>query len=652
MARDAVAEVRERTDIVELVSAYVPLKRTGRSYKGNCPFHQERTPSFIVFPDSQNFHCFGCGKGGDAFTFYMGMEHVEFKEALQELARRAGVELQTIPTVAPEVDAHRQRLIDLNEQAATFYGNILLNSEVGRPGREYVEQRGISLEMISRFGLGFAPDNWDTLVRYLAQRGIDPGLAHEAGLLQERDNGGHYDRFRGRLLFPIRTRDGRTVGFGARALGDAQPKYLNSPQSAIFDKSALVYGLDLAKDAIRAKDEAVIVEGYMDCITAHQFGHANVVACMGTAVTEEQIGQVKRLSRRIVLALDADAAGQMATLRSLEMLPNALGDEEMPVAVPTAGRGPTPTMVIAWERKLNAEIRIVQLPQGKDPDELIRRNPETWPDVVATARPFLDFFIDGVTAGVPANDGRAKAAAVARIAPIVHAVGDRITEAHYASLIARKLGLPDSAVLSEIRRPSTQSRQQNQPQMPNRPSPMQQFPATSSQEDHLAALLLVYRPILAGLLPQVREDDVYDARNRELLHVLKDPGIPLELPPEAIIAGLDDHVADHADRLVASLDGTPVRYPGQIERDAAGTLGRLRQDRYKSQLTTLQAQIRDAQEQGETDEMERLTQQLSALVSRHREFTPPKSPYFKDLRDVKPGESQSATGAAGPIRPA
>ncbi|MFM9105184.1 MAG: DNA primase [Chloroflexota bacterium] len=638
MARDAVAEVRERTDIVELVSAYVPLKRAGRSYKGNCPFHQERTPSFIVFPDSQNFHCFGCGKGGDAFTFYMGMEHVEFREALQELARRAGVELQSVPAVAPEVDAHRQRLIDLNEQAATFYANILVNSEMGRPGREYVERRGLAPEVISRFGLGFAPDAWDTLLRFLAQRGIDPGLAHEAGLLQERDSGGHYDRFRGRLLFPIRTREGRTVGFGGRALGDAQPKYLNSPQSAIFDKSSLVYGLDLARDAIRARDEAVIVEGYMDCIAAHQFGHANVVACMGTAVTEEQVAQVKRLSRKIVLALDADAAGQMATLRSLEMLPGALGEEAGPEPVLAAGRGASPQVVVSWERKLNAEIRIVQLPEGKDPDDLIRRNPAAWPEVVAGARPFLDFFIDGVTAGIPASDGRAKAAAVARIAPVVRAVGDRIQEAHYAALIARKLGLPDGSVLAEIRRGGASPRAAAPGAVAapaGRLAALPQPPATASREDHLASLLLAHRPILAGLLPQVREDDFFDARNRELHRVLADPAIPADLGPEAIIAGLEDNVADHAERLVADLERTPIRYPGQIERDAVTTLAQLRQTRYRDQIAALQAQIRDAQEQGEAAEVEDLTARLSALAARHAEFEPPVSPYFRDLRNFR-----------------
>ncbi|HEU5434727.1 MAG TPA: CHC2 zinc finger domain-containing protein, partial [Thermomicrobiales bacterium] len=199
MARDAVADVRERTDIVELVSGYVPLKRAGRSYKGNCPFHQEKTPSFVVFPESGTFHCFGCGKGGDVFSFYMGVEHVEFREALTELARRAGVELAAVPAAAPEVDAHRERLIELNELAAAFYANILRNSDAGAPGRVVADQRGLSADVIQRFGLGYALDQWDALLRYLTSRGVEPALAVEAGLLQQRDQGGWYDRFRNRF---------------------------------------------------------------------------------------------------------------------------------------------------------------------------------------------------------------------------------------------------------------------------------------------------------------------------------------------------------------------------------------------------------------------------------------------------------------------
>ncbi len=629
MPNDPVSEVRERTDIVDLVSTYVQLKKTGRSYKGVCPFHQEKTPSFIVFPDSQNFHCFGCGKGGDAFTFYMGVEHVEFRDALSELARRADVELGRGPTASPELDAHRQGLIELNELAATFYANLLTNSDAGAVGRDAFARRGVSEQMIATFGLGLAPDGWDTLAAYLARRGIDPALAHEAGLLQERDSGGYYDRFRHRLMFPIRTRDGRVVGFGARAIGDAQPKYLNSAQSAIFDKSALVYGLDLAKDAARAADRVVVVEGYMDAIAAHQFGHANVVACMGTAVTEAQIAQLKRLSRHITLALDADAAGQLATLRSLESLPRALDSEAVPVAVPVAGRG-SPHALIAWEHKLNAEISIVRLPEGKDPDELIRRSPQTWPEIVAQAQPFLDFFVDGVCADVAPSDARAKAEAVARVAPLLQAVGDRVVQAHYARLLGSRLGLPESTVLAEIRRGTL--RTSASASLAASVVPLRAVGRTV-HEEHLLALALAHRAICAAVLPEIDPELLLDARNRELLATLRDPRIPLDLDPLAIVAGLDEVVADHAERLLASLEGMPAQYPGQIERDARSALERLRKERHETRMRELQAQLLAAHQQGESAEITLLRQQLATEAGTHGQFSPPPSPYFRDSRD-------------------
>jgi DNA primase len=629
MANDPVSEVRERTDIVDLVSAYVPLKKTGRSYKGLCPFHQEKTPSFIVFPESQNFHCFGCGKGGDAFTFYMGVERVEFREALAELAKRAGVELSRGAAAPPEVDAHRQGLIELNELAATFYASVLATSGAGAAGRAAFAQRGVSEQMIAAFGLGVAPDGWDALLSYLTRRGIDPARAHEAGLLQERDAGGYYDRFRNRLMFPIRTRDGRVVGFGARALGDAQPKYLNSPQSAIFDKSALVYGLDLAKEAARAADRVVVVEGYMDAIAAHQFGYANVVACMGTAVTEAQIGQVKRLSRHITLALDADAAGQMATLRSLETLPRALDAEAVPVALPVVGRG-VPQAMVAWERKLNAEISIVRLPEGKDPDELIRRSPEKWPEVVAQAQPFLDFFVEGVTAGVAPTDARAKAEAVGRVVPVLQAVGDRVVQAHYARLLANRLGLPEAAVFAEVRRSAlrTSATAPAASVVPLRAA------ERTAHEDHLLALLLAHRAICAGVAADVDPDLLVDARNRELLATLRDERIPLELEAAAIVAGLDDAIGDHADRLLVSLEGKPAQYPGQIERDARAALDRLRKQRHETRMRELQAQLLAAAQEGDADAVALLRAQLAAEAEAHGRFSPPPSPYFRDSRDV------------------
>ncbi|MEZ4624008.1 MAG: DNA primase [Thermomicrobiales bacterium] len=331
MQRDAVSEIRERLDIVELVNGYTPLKKAGRSFKGLCPFHQEKTPSFVVFPDSQNFHCFGCGKGGDLFTFYMEIERVDFREALRELARRAGVELENTPGSNPNRTSGGNGLLAALDLAATFFHDVLRNHAAGELGRRLASERGLDDRTIERFRLGFAPNSWDALVETAGVEGFDQGIAIEAGLAQERDSGGAYDRFRNRFIFPISNRDGKIVGFGARAIGDDQPKYLNSPQTPLFDKSSLLYALDLAKETIRQDDRAIVVEGYMDAIAAHQFGHANVVAAMGTALTESQVNQLKRFSKRIVLALDADAAGQMATLRSLESMPEALDQVETPL---------------------------------------------------------------------------------------------------------------------------------------------------------------------------------------------------------------------------------------------------------------------------------------------------------------------------------
>jgi DNA primase len=621
MARDAVQEVRERTDIVELVQQYVPLKKAGRSYKGLCPFHQEKTPSFIVFPDSQNFHCFGCGKGGDVFSFYMGVERAEFREALQELAKRAGVQLDSVPTSTPELDSHRNRLVELNELAATFYANVLLNSSAGEVGRGLAEQRGLNEEMIRRFHLGFAPDSWDSLHRYFASRGVDPALANEAGLLQERETGGYYDRFRNRFIFPIRDREGRVVGFGGRAIGDAIPKYLNSPQSAIFDKSALLYALDIARDEIRKRDEVVIVEGYMDAIAAHQYGHANVVAAMGTALTESQIGLLKRFTKRIVLALDADAAGQMATIRGLESMQQALDHDEVPI--------PDAMGIIRFERRLNADISIVSLPEGKDPDELIRKSPERWPEIVAGAQPFIAFYIDTVTAETSDNDPRSKSAVIARVAPLLRQLPDRVVQAHYVDKLAARLRLDPRLVESEIRRASLTSISSKT--LVATISPRPEAAPRLSAEDHLLALLLFHRSLCHDIIASVPPELIVDSRNQALLAIIADPTIP-DLEPIQIIAGMDDAVADHAERLIDQLEGTPALLPGAVRKEAEIALDRVRRERLNFLKREVTADLQEAQKTGDSETAIALTLRLNELADGERTLYPPVSPYFRDSR--------------------
>lgn len=622
MARDAVAEVRDRVDIVDLVQGYVPsLKKTGANYKGLCPFHNEKTPSFIVFPDSQNFHCFGCGKGGDLFTFYMDMEHVEFRDALKELASRAGVELEMGAPRPPEEKEHQQKLIEVNELAAMWFHHVLLKTSHGAEGRNVVENRGISPEMTDEFNLGFAPDPWDALLNFLSSRGISAEVAAEAGLASKRDSGGFYDRFRNRLMFPIRDRDGNTVGFGGRALGDAQPKYLNTAQTLIFDKSSLVYGLDRAKDAIREKDEVVIVEGYMDAITAHQFGFRNVVASMGTALTEAQVAQIKRGSNRIVLALDADAAGQMATLRGLETMTDALDAEVRPV--------PTANGLLRFERKLKADISIAQLAGGKDPDEIIRQDPEAWPELVRNARPFLDFTIDMLTKNIDLGDPDAKSDAVRRIIPLLRQIPDSVKENHYTRLLARKLDISEQTIVAEKRRSSLGGKSAAI-RTGMKPGTVEKVRRRST-EDYLVALLLKHHQLNYPLLEGFPIDDIQDARNREIIQLLQDPAT-FELQGQDLVIAMDDDLADHAEALLGSLEGRPEEFPSNILIETREVLGKLGRERFRFLERQLHQDIREAELARDADAVKALKAQLAALIARRSLYDPAPSPYFKDTR--------------------
>jgi DNA primase len=325
----AIDEIKARLDILDIVSETVKLRHTGKNYTGFCPFHpNSRTPAFVVFPDSGTWRCFGqCNEGGDIFKYVMKREGWDFHQALEYLAQRAGVTLEPPTPEKQAEDEKFEHLQTLLEDAVTFYRHHLLNTPAGQNARAYLQKRGLKENTIEHFGLGYAPDAWDSLLRYFTGRGHSSENLLQAGLVTERqsENSGMYDRFRNRIMFPIRDFRGRMTGFGARILNpDDVPKFLNSPQTPVFDKGRLLYGLDLARKEIRQQDQAVIVEGYLDVIALHQEGFTNAVSPMGTALTEDQFRLLKRSTRRIILALDADAAGEKATLRGLEVARQAL----------------------------------------------------------------------------------------------------------------------------------------------------------------------------------------------------------------------------------------------------------------------------------------------------------------------------------------
>ena len=421
---------------MDVVSGHVELRKAGRSFKAACPFHTEKTPSFVVSPERQSWHCFGaCATGGDVFSFVMRMEGIEFREALRLLAQRAGVAMDRGGSQEGRYDA----LYSVNQVASGFFQEVL-RTEQGRRAREYLERRQVSPQAVSQFGLGLSPPGWEGLKSHLASHEVDLEQAVAAGVLRRAEDGWVGDFFHGRLMYPIHDRQGRVAGFGARALDDSMPKYINTASTPIFDKRSILYGLHLADGAIRGKQTGVVVEGYMDVIAAHQHGYDNVVASMGTALTEQQVAQLKALASEFVLALDPDTAGQEATLRSLESSwrifeGSRIDGRRRPVG-PIYHRQPL-------------RVGIAELPEGRDPDALIREDSAAWEQLIEAPTPSEDFYIRSKVAGfdLSTTDGRSLALQV--LAPVVTS-SDGISQHHYLQKVAEALGVSDEALRASL----------------------------------------------------------------------------------------------------------------------------------------------------------------------------------------------------------
>ncbi len=580
-------EVKERLDIVDVVSSYVPnLKKSGRNFKALCPFHNEKTPSFYVFPERQSWHCFGsCAVGGDVFSFVMKKENIEFGEALRLLAEKAGV------TLAPKPEAERShKEVDIVEAAVQYYHNLLLNSSAAKGARQYLESRGISAQSIADFQLGYSLEAWDASKQYLTEKGWSEKDLLEAGMLVLREGGGSYDRFRNRLMFPIRDTQGRSIGFGARALDDSIPKYLNSAQTAIFDKSGTLYGLDRAKAHIRQKDLAVVVEGYFDVIVAHQYGFGNVVASMGTALAEKQVKLLKRLTKNITLALDADAAGQEATLRGVEAAKQGLDQKTVPV--------PTSRGLIGYENMVDGEVKVMVLPEGKDPDEVVRAEPQRWTDLSTNAQPVIQYVFAMMASKLDLSKVTDRRTAVAQLLPLVAEVREPVRRADYLQRLARLVKVDENTLAIELKRlESPRSKKGDGAVQPGSSSP----PQTSRLEEYCLALLLQH-PELRPSSNDLKADYFCATENREIFLVwqaAEDMESLRNKLPEALQPGLE--------RLLAS--ALPSATGPELERSLAQCQARLKQRWLRDMKEIEEFRLRETAEQGDRDEMERLQQQ-------------------------------------------
>jgi DNA primase len=457
-------EIKSRLDIVDIVSEQVNLRRSGRNYAGFCPFHTNtRTPAFYVFPETQTWHCFGeCSEGGDLFSYVMKKEGWEFKEALENLAKRAGVELEE-----PDPEAKRRRksedkLVELLTTAADYFNQLLMFAPQAEEARRYVAERQLNDETISTFRLGFALNSWEACRTHFNDQGYSDDELLQVGLLTENpERGTRYDRFRNRLMIPIRDVGGRVVGFGARTLEkDGIPKYLNSPQTQLFDKGRLLYGLDTAKRAIREAREVVIVEGYMDVMQGWQAGFRNMVAQMGTALTGDQLRLLKRYTKRFVLALDADVAGVKATMRGLQVARDTL-DREYETRFDARG-------LVQHEGRLQADIHIVTLPEGYDPDKILRTDPDRWSQLLEQSQPVVSYVIGIATQDLDLDDAKAKSVVAQQVLPLINDVGDPVEREHYRQQLARALRT-DERTLRLVKLPTDAPRQSSAPPPPPPP---------------------------------------------------------------------------------------------------------------------------------------------------------------------------------------
>ncbi|MFY9398482.1 MAG: DNA primase, partial [Desulfomonilia bacterium] len=390
MDRADVEKIKGSTDIVSVVSGYVALKKRGRTFVGLCPFHAEKTPSFHVNPARQTYKCFGCGKGGDVFNFLMEIKGLSFAESLKELADQAGI---TLEDRRDPRKSEKKRIYDINRMALEFFRRML-RSPAGEGAMAYLRKRGLSEETIDAFELGFAPEGWDSLLKELRSRGVGAEAAARCGLLAERSSGGHYDRFRGRVIFPIRDISSEVIAFGGRILGEGEPKYLNSPETAVFTKRKVLYNLHRVRGAIRSSGVAV-VEGYMDVVSLSNAGFPAAVATLGTALTEDHVQLLSRFTDRVSLVFDGDAAGRNATLRAVEPF---LGSEIIPKAV--------------------------LLPQGKDPDDIARSDPGLWSRLLEEAPSLWDFIFDESFSNHDTSKLQEKRFLVRELAPIISRVRD------------------------------------------------------------------------------------------------------------------------------------------------------------------------------------------------------------------------------------
>jgi DNA primase len=584
LSEEKVSEIRDRSSILEVVSDYVALKKTGKNFRGLCPFHSEKTPSFMVNEEKQIFHCFGCGEGGDVFTFLMKAGHFSFPQAVEELAKRYGVRLPSreLSTTQKKEMAKKEILFQINQVASEYFHDLLITRPEGGEGRKYLSQRRIGQEVIVEHRLGYSTDRWDGLVQHLKEKNVSLELARELGLIFPKKREGWYDAFRGRILFPIFDLHQRVVGFGGRVIREGQPKYLNSPESSIYHKGEVLYGLQVAKRYAAEKDCVIIVEGYFDLLTLQQYGLKHSVATLGTALTIQHIRTLKRYTKNVITLFDADQAGVQATLRSLPLL-------------------------------LEEEVvgKTIALPNGEDPDGFLRKgNLDDFGRRVERAVPLIDFFFERLMKAhdLKSVDGKVRVAKEG--VALLGKIPDKIRRDFYVKALAERLDVKESFLYEMLR------------SSPKEPSKAEDDLRKSADEtsfpksEEMVVRLMVHHP---EIIPTLSKEDILKEFESPILQkiagVLEDlyqRKERLDLPE--VLAEVEKDLKEKLCQFVFQESGLE----GNREKILKDCIQKIREERIRKEKGALQKRIKDADEQQGDKGLNPLLKQKLDLAKREK----------------------------------
>ncbi len=569
-------QIRNRTDIVEVISSYVPLKKVGRSYKAPCPFHNEKTPSFIVSQDKQIYHCFGCGAGGNVFSFLMKHENMEFPEAVEMLAQKAGIHLPREAGFSRASSSLSNELYRIGEMACRYFQNSLADSQAAR---DYIVSRGLSSQTVNKLKIGYAPPGWQGLLDYLTKNGVKAELAEKAGLAIPGEKGGYYDRFRNRVIFPIIDMRNRVLGFGGRVLDASLPKYINSPETPVYSKGRNLYGFNFSKDAIKKEGVALIVEGYLDFAVPYQAGVQNIIATLGTALTVDQVKLIKRLTDTVIMVYDPDEAGEAASIRNLDIFITE-----------------------------DVNVYIAELTSGYDPDGFIRKfGLEEFMSVVKKSKNVFDYKFEKLAKRYDARTLHGKTGIVSEMLPTISKINNAVFRSGLIKRLSEKLSVDEDAVREEFKKIKPVSAEDRYAAVPK-----ESKRDTAGAEHVILALLFSGSDMIETVKSRIGLDEFKDSAIRDIVSAvygLHKAGI--EVNPAGLISRMENKQG------VAALVSEAVNILDMLaNKDKAleDCLTRIKKDNMKDQLSRIQESIRQAHSRHDENKVRQLVLEYNNIV--------------------------------------